>query len=107
MTPSQIVTAITRGLVQRMPLAREVSKRLMSMLADAIAQAIKRTVVAFWTGGIGTALLILVVVVIAVPVVVGALPLSAGSRASLDSSLYGLMLALFVLRLLVYMVRSR
>lgn len=104
---SDIVTAVTQGLVRRLPLVREVSKRLTSMLADAIAQGIKRIVVAFWTGGILTALLILAGVVIVVPLLTAALPLSGPARDQLNSSVYALMVGLFLLRLLVYVVRSR
>jgi hypothetical protein len=100
----QIISGIAQGLVQRLPLAREVSKRLTSMLADAIAQSVRRVFVAFWTGSMLTAIVIMGLCVIAISIVAGMLPLSASGRSGFESTLYTLVVAAFLLRLLTYVV---
>jgi len=104
---SQFVAAFAQGFVRGIPLARELGKRFASMLADFISQSVKSLVRAFWTGSIFTAVLILAGVVILLPFVTNALPISAPGRDQLNSTVYSLAVAMFLLRLLVLVVRSR
>lgn len=104
---SQFIAAFAQGFVRGIPLARELGKRFASMLADFISESVKRLVRAFWTGGIFTAVLILAGVVIVLPFVTNALPISVSARDQLDSTVYALAVAMFLLRLLVFVVRSR